>query len=217
MMSNSFSLTPSKVIFEMADLAPSENLPAEALNSLPVPDQQLDIKAITAGIREANEAHFQTFYNEYSPRLFRLLLVITRGDEQMTTDLHQEVMIRAARKMKVFESDYTLWRWLCQVARNAWFDQLRRLKVRKPLETLSGDDFEGSGAVENELCEYVEQDLARLPIEERTLVEAFYYRDQSQKAIAKETGRTVKAIECELARVRQKLKKFILRRLNEKR
>jgi RNA polymerase sigma factor (sigma-70 family) len=211
-MSNSLSLTSSKVILEMAELAHNEHLSAEALPPSPIPEATQKIKLITAGIRDGNEEDFQKFYTEYSPRLFRLLLVITRGNEQLTTELHQEVMIRAARKMKVFEDEQKLWNWLCQVARNAWFDQLRRLKVRKPHEILSGDGFPSPGEVENELFEYLEADLARLSVEERSLVEAFYYRDESQKVIAERA----KAIECELARVRQKLKKFILRRLNEK-
>ncbi len=216
-MSNSLSLNPSEVILEMADLARSENLSAKSLHSSTALDAKLDIKAITAGIRDGNETEFQKFYKVYSPRLFRLLLVITRGDEHLTTDLHQEVMIRAARKMKVFEDERKLWNWLCQVARNAWLDHLRRLKVRKPPEGSGSSPVALSGTIESELFEYLESDLARLPEEERALVEAFYYREESQKAIAEKSGRSVKAIESELARVRQKLKKFILRRLNEKR
>jgi RNA polymerase sigma-70 factor (ECF subfamily) len=215
-MSNSLSLTPSKVILDMADLALTENPFPKALNPSPVLEGH-EIKAITAGIRDGNEADFQKFYNEYSPRLFRLLLVITRGDEHVTTDLHQEVMIRAARKMKVFEDEQKLWSWLCQVARNVWLDQLRRLKVRKPPEVLGNAHLLPSRTIENELFEYLELDLARLQDEEKALVEAFYYREESHKTIAEQSGRSVKAIECELARVRQKLKKIILRRLNEKR
>jgi RNA polymerase sigma-70 factor (ECF subfamily) len=149
--------------------------------------------------------------------LFKLLLVITSGNETATADLHQEVMIKAARKMQLFDSEEKLWAWLSQIARNTWIDHLRRIKTQIARQDADEPSALTSPAAESSLLEYLELDLTRLSAEERLLVEVFYYQEESQKTIAERLGRTVKSIECELARVRQKLKKFIIQRLNEKR
>src|SRR5262245_60328481 len=84
------------------------------------------IQDLTKGILKGDTSAFDVFYSCYSPRVYRLLLVVTNGDEGLSRELHQCVMIKAAQKLKVFGSEQELWAWLSQVARNAWVDFLRR-------------------------------------------------------------------------------------------
>jgi len=169
-----------------------------------------DVSSLTREIVHGSERAFEAFYDHYSPRVFKLLLVITKGDEQTARELHQCVMIKAARKMRVLESEEQLWQWLAQVARNAWKDLVRkRVREANALGALETTDanVDDEPARLNELAAAF--DL--LSPAERRLIEIFYLEEMPQKQISTVTGRTVKAIQCELARIRKRLKDLLLR------
>jgi len=164
------------------------------------------VRWLTAQIVRGNEDAFNRFYAEFSPRVFRFLIVVTAGDQELSRELHQRVMITAAQKLKVFESEEALWAWLAQVARNKWKDTCRkRTREARLLSSYSAD-----GPVNDATRkERVEEALRGLTGTERDLIETFYFDDRPQKEIARGSGRTIKAIECGLARVRQKLKRLL--------
>lgn len=165
-----------------------------------------DVRALTERITRGDETAFNTFYHEYSPRIFRLLLVVTAGDEHLSRELHQCVMIRAARKLKVFDTEGELWAWLAQVARNQSRDLLRkRLREARALETLPPPDQQTN----SQKSEHIQALLNSMPEAERQLLENFYFNDLSQKEIARSSGRSVKAVQCALARLRARLRKMI--------
>ena len=165
-----------------------------------------DVRALTEAITRGDESAFNTFYHEYSPRIFRLLLVVTGGDEHLSRELHQCVMIRAARKLKVFHTEGELWAWLAQVARNQWRDLLRkRLREARALKTLPPPDHQ----THSQKSEHIQGLLNAMPESERQLVERFYFDNLSQKEIARASGRSVKAVQCALARLRARLRRMI--------
>ena len=90
------------------------------------PDSCADVTALTKAIVRGDEGAFNVFYREYSPRIYRFLVVVSRGDEAVCRELHQAVMIKAARKIKVFTDAAQLWAWLTAVARNEWRDVCRK-------------------------------------------------------------------------------------------
>ena len=169
-----------------------------------------DVKALTAAIARGEEEAFNWFYGEYSPRVYRFLLAVTRGDEVVCGELHQAVMIKAARKLKVFESETGLWGWLTTVARNEWRDLCRR-RAREAAR-MSGDEVdtaERAAGTSRERCEGLSEALQELSDGDRELVESFYLDEISQAELAQRSGRSVKAVQCALARIRARLKDFI--------
>ena len=167
-----------------------------------------DVRSLTAGIARGEERAFNVFYEEYSPRLYRLLIVVTGGDEVLSRELHQAVMIKAAQKLKVMETESQLWAWLAAVARNQWRDICRkRQRDLKVLTELAATD----AARASQATEHLERALAMLTDEERQLVENFYLDSVPQVELARRNGRTVKAVQCALARIRKKLKEFTKR------
>jgi RNA polymerase sigma factor (sigma-70 family) len=167
---------------------------------------EASVPQLTAQIVRGDEDAFNRFYAEFSPRVFRFLIVVTAGDEELSRELHQCVMITAARKLKTFENEEALWAWLAQVARNKWKDTCRkRTREARLLSSYSVDD-----PVDHKpRHERVQEALRGLTRAERDLVETFYFDDCPQKEIALDSGRTIKAIQCGLARVRQKLKRLL--------
>ncbi len=170
---------------------------------------------LTRAIVDGDEAAFREFYDLYSGRVFRLLLVLSSGQEDVARELHQIVMIKVARKPRVFQAEPELWAWLTQVARHAFVDHVRRLARRAerrlpemPRESaLSPPD-----AREHAFLTWLDQGLQSLKDDERQLVEAVYFDGRTQKDVALANGQTVKAVESKLARIRSKLRQFILSR-----
>jgi len=172
------------------------------------------VRRLTAEIRAGSEAAFEEFYSEYSPRLYRFLLVVTRGKEEIARELHQQVMIKTVKKMRVLNDERQLWAWLTEVARNCWKDYLRKEARDARLIEESCADVEISRVeADCELSAKLESAMKLLSDEEKALLEKFYYEELAQREICDETGRTIKAIQSELARIRKKLKAYLLKGL----
>ena len=180
----------------------------------------LDISQLTRAIVAGDEAAFTQFYDLYSARLRRFLLVLTSGQEDLARELHQLVMIKVARKFRAFHTEEALWAWLAQVARHAFIDSLRQQnrRLEKPLPGLPHDPVPWpDDQAEKHLVDWLDHALQHLEEEELALVEAVYFEDRAHGEIATETGQTAKAVESRLARIRVKLRRFILTRLRHER
>ena len=62
-----------------------------------------DIRALTLAIRRGDAAAFSRFYDLYSFRLYRFLLVLARGDENTAREVCQAAMTKLARRFEVFD------------------------------------------------------------------------------------------------------------------
>jgi RNA polymerase sigma-70 factor (ECF subfamily) len=166
-----------------------------------------------------DEAAFGEFYERFSGRLYVLLLFLTSGQEQIAREILQITMIKVARKFRVFENESVLWAWLSRIARNALVDYVReQSRLPKPVSIeLLGSSVNAPGAAETELLEWLECGLKELDDEERGLVESVYFKRRRQRDLAGECGTTQKAIESKLARIREKLRQFVLQRIKNER
>ena len=207
----------------LADLNVPDALPAEKKDmqggeqSL-AEQPRLDLLRITSAMRAGNEAAFQTFYENYCDRLFRFLLVLTRGNEDMSRDLLQTTMTKVVRSVKPFAEERSFWSWLSTIARNAFLDACRKARRRPdlvPFPTNEPERIEPAAPAEDDLrlLQALDECLNALGAEERELIEAFYFSQESQQTIAQRRNTTSKAVESKLARIREKLRQDILNRL----
>ena len=198
-----------------------------ALNSIPVPplcppasDVSADpspasdtIHRLTHAIVRGDQSAFATFYDQYSGRVYGLLLILTRGRPEPARELQQVVMIKVARKFRVFATEPELWAWLSQVARNAFRDYARAEARRLKTAPVDLDACTAAGAQNAEpMLEWLDDALQKLDEPDRQLIEAFYFGNQPQKEIAVASGQTPKAVESKLARVRARLRALLLRK-----
>jgi len=72
------------------------------------PDQ-VDWLTLTTQISAGDEQSFAYFYDRFFDRLFRYVLVMTRGDEQVAKDLLQTTMLKAVRYLKPTPNEEVLW------------------------------------------------------------------------------------------------------------
>ena len=86
-------------------------------------------------------AEFQEIYTTYARRVYRFLLALTR-DATAAEELTQQTFYRAFLHIGQFEGRSSLYTWLCQIGKNEWFRECRRLR------RFSSDDVDalaGSG------------------------------------------------------------------------
>jgi RNA polymerase sigma-70 factor (ECF subfamily) len=174
-----------------------------------------DIQALTRAVRRGDADAFSRFYDLYSFRLYKFLLVLARGDENEAREACQALFIKLAKRCDVFEDERRLWAWLCVLAKNTFVDQCRsrrRLNRFVSLDDLCAEPNDNL-TPEHRLGEMLREALAALPSDERELIQAAYVDKRPLRELADEAGQTYKAVESRLGRLRQKLKQQLLKDL----
>jgi RNA polymerase sigma-70 factor, ECF subfamily len=178
------------------------------------PKPQPDVLALTARLARGDEAAFHEFHGLYFQRLLRYLLVVTRGQEDIAREALQLAFMRVARHVRKFESETAFWNWLAVLARNCAVDELRkRTRQQHLLATFFQQRPADAVNDDLEFQKLVEQEIARLPEDERSLLERKYFAEETARSLAEELQITEKAMESRLLRIRRKLKALVLNRL----
>ena len=175
-----------------------------------------DLRALTRAVRRGDAEAFSCFYDLYSFRIYKFLLVLARGDEDEAKEVCQTVLLKLTRRFKVFDEERQLWAWLATLAKNAFIDHCRARQRRSRLVSLDElpPALQSDDASEHRLAELLREGLAALPPEERELIQAAYVDERPLQELADETGQTYKAVESRLGRLRHKLKALLLKNLS---
>jgi RNA polymerase sigma-70 factor (ECF subfamily) len=171
------------------------------------------IQALTRAIRRGDPDAFSRFYELYSFRLYKFLLVLTRGDEGQAREVCQAVFIKLAKRFEEFDDEGRLWAWLCTVARNAFIDDCRARQRGQKFVPLEEGSAELEGDSPNQLSELLRDALGGLPPDERELLQAAYVDERPLQELADASDQTCKAVQSRLARLRRKLKEQLLKTL----
>ena len=176
---------------------------------------------LTRRLAAHDEEAFRELHTRYFDRLYQFLLVIARGQEHEARDALQETLLRVARNARVFDEEEAFWCWLKAVARNAARDGGRRQKryftllERLSLRWNTVEQRANDGA-ESRLQTILDESLAELSPDERSLVEGKYLDGVATKELSSSTGLTEKAVESRLLRLRRQLRDRLLKKLNER-
>jgi len=173
------------------------------------------VDVLTARMAAGEEEAFNLFHDSYFDRLFRYLIVLCRGDEDLSRDLLQVTMVKVVRSIRLFSDEAEFWNWLAAIARNSFLDCVRKAKRRLQFEPILETSNATAGENEEDtlLATTLEKALGELPNEERTLIESFYFESGSYSSLAVQQNISPKAVESRLGRVRQKLRQAILKYL----
>jgi RNA polymerase sigma-70 factor (ECF subfamily) len=195
-------------------------LQAESVMSdtiIPVVKQEEErVRWLTEQMVNGEEEAFREFHRLYSDRLFRFLLVLTRGGEDLARELCQTTMVKVVRAIRVFDDEAHLWNWLGSIARNNFIDALRKRRCSPEIVPFETEGEKAAGSVEtneSELMTALQEAMEDLEPSERNLLEHFYFEERAQAVIAAEQNTTAKAVESKLGRVRQKLRAILLGKL----
>lgn len=181
----------------------------------PVSRADVEAQRLAVAVGRGEEAAFQELYNGYRQRLFRLALVLSRGDQSLAQDTVQSVFLAAAGKLRRIEGESHLWNWLARVARQQCA-KLRRKGRRDSVVIAMAELPERPDEVEPDslLEENLEAALHAMEADERWLIEAFYFDRLSHKEIAEQFKLTPKAVSSRLERARGKLRSLMIRKLS---
>ena len=88
-------------------------------------------------------------YEEYFETVNKYLFCLTKNYD-IAEELTQETFYRAVKKIGTYKGDCKISVWLCQIAKNLWYDQCRKNKkiVNKEYELL---DMKGKDSVEEQI------------------------------------------------------------------
>lgn len=76
---------------------------------------------------------FETIYRQYGKTVYGFLLSLSH-DEALSEELAQETMFRAIMNIKSFRGDSKMSVWLCQIAKNLYFEWLKKSKRTVPID-----------------------------------------------------------------------------------
>lgn len=76
---------------------------------------------------------FNEVYKEHAEMIYRFLLRMC-NDEHLAEDLMQDTFLKAIEKVNTFDMRCKLSTWLCQIAKNTYFDYLRKKKKQIDVE-----------------------------------------------------------------------------------
>lgn len=154
----------------------------------------------------------EQIYKEYYPIVYKYLLCLT-NDSDISEELTQETFYKMLKKINSFNGNSKLSVWLCEIAKNLWYDYLRKKKIK----TVSYDEMKNSDSIinkenlENQYINKEKLDETTRKIEslDNLSKRILYLRlnsDMSFKEIGKILGKTETWARVTFYRAKQKIK-----------
>ena len=100
---------------------------------------------------------FQLIYEQHAEEVYKFLLRLC-GNATLAEDLLQTTFLKAIEKVDTFDNRCKLTSWLCQIAKNSYYDYLRKAH-RHPIHAIHEVDIPDSSISFEELLE--DHDTAR--------------------------------------------------------
>lgn len=80
-----------------------------------------------------NMKKFEDIYRDYFEIVYKYLYCLTKNKD-LAEDLAQETFFKAIRKINTLKNESKVLTWLCQIAKNLWYDELKRSKKIEYME-----------------------------------------------------------------------------------
>lgn len=183
------------------------------VGSPPPPDgQRAEEIGLAGAIARGDTDAFNTFYERYVDRLYRMIYYQLNAQQADAEDVLQETMMAAVKALPSFRGDARLFTWLCGIAQHKITDHRRHQgadgeKVTVPLEDdrlWSSDGADHAQSTETRVV--LRQALAAMPEDYRQVLLLKYVQGLSVDEIAKVMGRSFKSVESLLSRARESLR-----------
>lgn len=87
----------------------------------------------------------EEIYKEYYPIVYKYLVCLTHNTD-IAEELAQETFYKMIKKINQFKGEAKISVWLCEIAKNLWYDELRKKKIKvdymKDFEVQSAENIE---------------------------------------------------------------------------
>ncbi|KAA9131920.1 sigma-70 family RNA polymerase sigma factor [Marinihelvus fidelis] len=173
------------------------------------PGFDMDIDEITlAAARQGDLGACERIYRQFHAPAFNVAARVLNCRE-LARDVVQEAFITAFRRIGQFRGDAPFWGWLKRVVVNHAISALRR---QPSAEVVTFEDYRASDEGDQERMGQamdLEQALAKLGPEDRTIVWLYDVEGFRHEEIAEQFGMTVSFSKTRLARARKTLRQLI--------
>ncbi|MDB4917185.1 MAG: putative polymerase sigma factor, sigma-70 family [Gemmatimonadetes bacterium] len=164
--------------------------------------------------RTATEEHVRRIYRETLDDFYGVVSRRCDGDRDLTEDVVQETWLRAVRAWRADGIPERPMAWLTTVATRILSNHFRR-NTPDRIDDGTGDQLAApdAGVARNsrERRSLVDRAIARLPVLQIRLLEAFHFDRRPVADIASSLGLSERAVEGRLRRARQNLRREIER------
>ena len=154
----------------------------------------------------ATEDDIRRIYRDTIDDLYRYVARRCDRDRDLAEDVTQETWLRAVRSWHADGVPDRPLAWLTTVARNILANHFRRRPAVPLDDAIAGSVAAEEAVVPDIRLSLVERALARLPIPQLRLLEAFHFRRQRLSEIAEANGISERAVEGRLRRARRQLR-----------
>ncbi len=149
-------------------------------------------------------------YKKYVETVYKYLLCLTHNKET-AEELTQETFCRAVKNIDKFKGDCKISVWLCQIAKNLWYDECRKknniyIKEDIELEELPDINSLEDIAISNNEKDILYKKLEQLDSQTREVILLRITGDLSFKEIANILNKTENWARVTFYRGKQKLK-----------
>lgn len=135
---------------------------------------------------------FDAIYEKYYKKLYIFLYRLS-GNESIAEELTQDTLYKAFLHIDQYQGKSSLFTWLCQIGKNNWFDECKRLSQLQPPE--EGWNPESPYNLEQEVIEQqmlatLRREIAKLPEPYISVCTLKLYAELSFSDIAAEYGKS---------------------------
>lgn len=184
----------------------------------------MEEKALIDGLKARQEGAFEYLVRQYQRQVYTTCYGYVQ-DEFQAEDLAQEVFIEVFKSISSFRADSKLSTWIYRIAITKSLDQLKKqnrqkrsskLKVRLGMLPTELEDKANPSTPETimedqERAKILQQAMNSLPDKQRIAFTMQQYEGRSQKEIAEIMGIKEGAVESQLFRAKQALRKKLER------
>ncbi|MDR0462979.1 MAG: RNA polymerase sigma factor [Pseudomonadales bacterium] len=175
------------------------------------PNYEQDETSLIADLKTGQERAVLWWYNHYSKRL-QAFIFSKISKELDVEEITQEVFMKALQNLANFSGRSSLWTWMCAIAKHEIADYYRKIYAKKVLALLPLTENLLTCKIDDadELAEKIEQVWQQVGVCNRELLLQKYIDKRKVAEIARDRGKTSKAIESELWRAREEFKRAYL-------
>jgi RNA polymerase sigma-70 factor (ECF subfamily) len=167
-------------------------------------------RALIASIAQGDQAAFRELHARYYRRITHFVRAANcRSDlvDEIANDTLWVVWQCAAR----FRGESKVSTWIMGITRNLSFKALRAMRRSYNDVSDAVEELAYEPASQSELTEWIDEALARLPSEQRTVLEMFYGLDQSCEEISQVLNCPLNTVKTRMFHGRRKLRELLPR------
>lgn len=163
--------------------------------------------------KASSPSTFTGVYAEYKDRIYSYIFYRVDRDQDLTDDIVSDIFLKVYEKFDTYDQSYALSTWLYTIARNTLIDHYRRRRETVDIEFVSlADETDPLYRLitEDISLREVEDALKNLPAEQRSCIEAQFFKGQTSLEIAEATGLSHSAVRKHVSRGIAKLRTALL-------